>query len=218
MQEDSKVGRRARLFGFRWRPVLMTALVHTAVAVLIFLFLDYPLHEALFRSDRDISQSLLGLFRAAGRWPGVILAILLLATLRPKGWPRLVLTVVVACSLMAIFSDVMTRSVCRIRPRNTSGRTVFLPYFDRLTDSGKKGASFSSGDVTNAFTLATVLSAAAPPAAPVLYGLAVGSAWWRISAGAHFASDAYLSAVIAHYGAWVFLSLMGYRRRRRGDR
>ena len=211
MQEALKAGRQIDGVRFRFWPVVRAVAFHLAVVALVFLYLDYAVFRVTYRLDRSTSKSLLGLFRAMGRWPGVLLCTLLLVTLRPKEWPRLVLALLVACGTMAVFSDVTGRIVCRIRPRNTGGMTVFTPAFSRLTDSGRRGASFLRGDVTTAFVLATLLAAGAPRAKPVFFAVAVGTAYWRMSNGSHFLSDVYLSAILGYYGASAWLMICRYR-------
>jgi membrane-associated phospholipid phosphatase len=150
----------------------------------------------------------------AGRWPGVLFSALLLFRLKPNGREWMI-TVLVACASVAALTEGISRTVCRLRPAHTNGRTVFskpLSGWLRSGDSPESGASFPSGDVAVSFALATVLSAAAARGRWLFFGLAIGTAWWRVTCGAHFASDAYLSAVLGHYSALLWLQALQCQR------
>lgn len=97
-----------------------------------------------------------------------------------------------ALLVSSVVAQVVKYSVCRSRPYvDNAGAFNFLPC-------ALKGAfaSFPSGHVTTAFTLATVLSAAYPRARGPFYFLAMLVAASRVYLGSHFFSDILAAAVL----------------------
>lgn len=97
-----------------------------------------------------------------------------------------------ALLVSSVIAQVLKYSVCRSRPYvDNAGAFNFLPCALRGAF-----ASFPSGHVTTAFTLATVLSAAYPRARGPLFFLAMLVAASRVYLGSHFFSDILAAAIL----------------------
>ncbi len=97
-----------------------------------------------------------------------------------------------ALLVSSLIAQVVKYSVCRSRPYvDNAGVFNFLPCALRGAF-----ASFPSGHVTTAFTLATVLAAASPRARGAVYFLAMLVAASRVYLGSHFFSDILAAAVL----------------------
>jgi membrane-associated phospholipid phosphatase len=196
----------------RWLRVIGFALFHVLVAVMLLLYVDEDAVPVVRHWMRETAGSLLGLFRAAGRWPGAVLGAILLWRLKKRGG-RWALAMILAAVAMAILAEGIARSVCRWRPKESGGPIRFSTPFSRFANRRIHGASFPSGDASVAFAVATVLAAAAPRGRLVFYALAVGSAYWRMGTMSHYLSDCYVSAVLGWAVASVCLLLFRLRPR-----
>lgn len=94
-------------------------------------------------------------------------------------------------------TGVLKRLFGRERPRESDGRTVFVP--------GSKHDSFPSGHTTEAFAVASVIAARSKswPIPVIAYSLASLVAFDRINTRDHFASDvvagAFLGTAVGHF-------------------
>lgn len=93
----------------------------------------------------------------------------------------------------------------RERPRAHDGEYVFRAFTDGPFDSS--GLALPSTHSAVAFAAAAMLSHLFPQARPIWWGLAVGCAWTRVAAGAHFVSD----VVVAAITAWAVVELIWQR-------
>ena len=82
----------------------------------------------------------------------------------------------------------------RERPRAHAGEYVFRAWTERPLSTG--GLALPSSHALVAWGAAGVLAHLFPRARWVWYALAAGCSWARVAAGAHFASDVVVSAVV----------------------
>lgn len=208
MRADSKAGDAGRARAGKWLGAAAVGLVHVAAAGLIYLYLDDWARAASKAWMRGTPLTLLALFRAAGRWPGVVLGAFLLWRLKERG-ARWGLALLAAAVVMSVAAEGLGRCVCRVRPRGDPAGSGFSEPFSRFGRGEDRGSSFPSGDASVAFTAACVLSAAAPRGRAAFYALALGSAFWRMGSGSHYLSDCYVSALLGYYNGLVWLKLLG---------
>jgi undecaprenyl-diphosphatase len=142
---------------------------------------------------------------AAGTWGAVWLALaLLLAIMRRR--PAVFVLVVLADLLADGAATLLEWAVGRPRPPL---RYTEPPPLVHVPHSG----SFPSGHTTTSFACATVLAAAVPRAAPLLYLLALAIGFSRIYVGVHWPLDVLGGIVL---GTAIALLLLAADRRRSG--
>ncbi|MDX2177761.1 MAG: phosphatase PAP2 family protein [Candidatus Sumerlaeia bacterium] len=161
-----------------------------------------------------VDDNFIGLhfFRYFGGPQTTILACLLIWTLGAKNKRKLLLPYVVCLGIIGGFTDIAKDVIGRARPNKFDRQLVFYPFPTAFTDD-KASTSLPSGHATGAFANATFLSAMYPPAAPIFYTLAVGTALHRVEEGRHFSSDVVFGAV---FGIYLSLALQRLLRRRFG--
>jgi len=89
----------------------------------------------------------------------------------------------------------------RLRPGEIPGEYAFRSWAERPFYSG--GLGLPSSHALVAFSGAAMLARLFPRAAPVWYLLAVGCAWTRVAAGAHYLSDVVAAGVLGYGVAWL---------------
>jgi membrane-associated phospholipid phosphatase len=91
-------------------------------------------------------------------------------------------------------AELLKLALRRERPRAHGGDYVFRAFAERPFSTG--GLALPSSHVLVAFGALAMLARLFPRAWPVWYGLAVGCAFSRVAAGAHFVSDVVLAGVV----------------------
>lgn len=104
-----------------------------------------------------------------------------------------------ACSGLA--AEVMKLFARRLRPNALDGLYVFRPFWDQPLSSS--GVGFPSSHTAVAFGGAVMLGLLLPRIRWFMLILALGCGVSRMLAGAHFASDVYIGALL---GAWIALA------------
>lgn len=135
-------------------------------------------------------------------------------------WRRRAVPIVLAAVLAVVATDVFGARVVKPLFNRTRPCYALAPgSFRQVVPTANSGA-LPSLHAANWFAAVTPLAVAAPPAAPVLFGLAAVISLSRIVAGVHWPSDVLLGAV---YGAgmgllasWLIRTLARRRRMRSG--
>lgn len=174
----------------------------SAIALIAAHLMDGWAYRAL--AVEDVYGDDLGrLFRIMGYWPTWLLAA---AALVLTDWPRRAFegaraawfrggTLILAVTASGIVGELLKLVFRRERPRAHDGEYVFRAFTERPFSSG--GLALPSTHAVVAFGAAAILSKLFPRAWPIWWGLAIGCAWTRVAAGAHFVSDVVLAAVVA---------------------
>lgn len=102
--------------------------------------------------------------------------------------------VVGSATLAGGVAEVLKILVRRERPGDDAAGYVFRAWSDRTFSTG--GLGLPSSHVAVAFGALAMLSLLFPRARPVWYALAVGCAFSRVAAHAHFLSDATAAAIL----------------------
>lgn len=200
-------------------PTLNAALVIVAIVVLAHV-LDPWAQVAL--SDPDlINQDLGRMLRIMGFYPLWALAgVALLLTDRPlrpplsptfeppigpaarsREWGARGGALIVSPLLGGLVAEVGKILFRRLRPGEIPGEYFFRSWTERPFYSG--GLGLPSSHVLVAFAGAAMLARIFPRAAPVWFALAVGCAWTRVAAGAHYLSDVAVAGVLGWLVAWA---------------
>lgn len=142
----------------------------------------------------------------AGTWAVAALAWTLV---RRPGAPSLIdaarpgLLVLLCASAGGLAAEILKPILRRERPNMHDGDAVFRPFLERTLSGG--GLDLPSSHAATAFAASFALCFLLPRAAPVWILLAVGCAYTRLKAGAHFASSVWLAAGLALlFAGWIF--------------
>jgi membrane-associated phospholipid phosphatase len=109
-------------------------------------------------------------------------------------------------------AELLKMALRRERPGAHGGDYVFRAFAERPFSTG--GLALPSSHVLVAFGALAMLARLFPRAWPVWYALAVGCAFSRVAAGAHFVSDVVLAGVV---GIAVAEGIWRWHVRRAGD-
>jgi len=179
------------------RRFLLAALVAVVLAHLLDYWAYIHLAAPKF-ADTDLGR----LLRIQGFLPTWILVG---AALVMYDWPlridgaagaawRRGLLLVGSATLGGGLAEVVKILVRRLRPSAGAGEYLFRPWSERTFSTS--GLAMPSSHVLVAFGALAMLARLFPRARPVWYLLALGCAYSRVAAGAHFLSDVTVAAVL----------------------
>lgn len=188
--------------------VLSRFLLYSALAVLLAHFVDWwaATHLVFPRlANTDLGR----LLRIQGFLPTWVIVggalVLVDWPRRAAGGARAALRrgtlVVASAALSGALGEVLKIVIRRRRPGQSLGTYGFRDWADRPFSTA--GLGLPSSHVVVAFGALAMLGLLFPRARPVCYALAVGCAFSRVAAHAHFVSDVTLAAVVGIATAWL---------------
>ncbi|MBW8001132.1 MAG: phosphatase PAP2 family protein [Planctomycetes bacterium] len=183
--------------------ILLSILFLSALAILCYFFVDTPLFEitkiAPLKRHLNPWQDA---FRQLGKTWLVIWLLLVWGWLSNK--PRVLLMGILALLILAPFVGSLKGLHHRTRPKDV----IKAPARAATGDYKLRSSSFPSGDTANCFAVAVILSSCIGGLWPIpLFATAAAIGVLRVTALAHYPSDALAGAAIGILCGWIALHL-----------
>ena len=196
---------------------LVAFVIVASVGFVLAMTIDQPVFDR-YVDPRPRPSDLRLMFRLAGYLP---LWLLVAAAFVLIDWPRLgrqgLMAVLrrgyllaMAVILSSLLSTVLKLLIRRTRPINHAGEYFFRPWSRRTFETS--GLALPSGHAAVAFAATWMLCRLYPRATPIWCLVAIGCATGRVTTGAHFVSDVWLSAVSSFVVVWVLWRVQGGKR------